>query len=163
MDAARMGSHGVGAVLFDADGSVIVDGHNKVFEGGFRSDLHAEMVVLNEYESAGWPRDKARECTLVTSLEPCPMCMTRLIVAGVGAVLYVAEDSIGGMVRRRHHLPPTFQAIIQSSNQVWGVAECSHELRVAAFNIWVESRDRLGQWLPSDQDPVLKLGGGAAS
>lgn len=147
IDAAGMGSCGVGAVLFDGNGQVIVEGHNKVYDGGFRSDLHAEMVVMNEYEALGWPRGEARNCTLVTSLEPCPMCMTRLIIAGVGSVLYVSGDSIGGMVQRKHSLPPTFRAIIQGENQVWEPAECSDELRAAAFEIWVETRNGFDQWL----------------
>lgn len=152
VDAAEAGTYGIGALLIDADGRVIVEGHNRVYHGGFRSDLHAEMVVTNDYEAAGWPREKARGCTLITSLEPCPMCMTRLIVAGVGSVLHVAEDSIGGMVQRRHNLPPIFRTIIESQQQIWGPAECSEELRAAAFEIWIESRDRLDQWLPSRPD-----------
>ena len=142
VEAVAVGSYGVGAVLLDGDGKIIVQGRNKVLEGGFRSDLHAEMVVMNDYEALERPRDQARHCTLVTSLEPCPMCMARLIVAGVGTVLYVSGDAVGGMVQRRHNLPPTFRAIIRSQRQVWQPAECSHELRIAAFNIWSESRER---------------------
>jgi len=154
LDAAGAGTYGVGAVLLDREGRILVEGRNRVYDGGYRSDLHAEMVVMNDYEAAGWPRDRARECTLVTTLEPCPMCMTRLIVAGVGRVLYLADDAIGGMVRRRHSLPATFRAIIRSQGQLWQPADCSEELRAAALSIWIESRASLGQWLPTDQDPV---------
>jgi len=147
-EAAEAGTYGVGAVLLDADGRVVAEGRNRVYDGGFRSDLHAEMVLMNEYEASGGSREMARHCTVVTSLEPCPMCMSRLIVAGVGSVLYVSGDALGGMVQRRHHLPPTFRAIIRSQGQVWQPAECSHELREAAFEIWLESRNRLDQWLP---------------
>lgn len=143
LEAMEAGSYGVGAVLLDSQGAVIVEGHNRVRVGGFRSDLHAEMVVLNEYEAAGLPRQRARELTMITSLEPCPMCMTRLIVAGVGTVLHVAEDPVGGMVQRKHGLPPVFRTITEHQDQVWGPADCSDELRVAAFKIWTESRDRL--------------------
>lgn len=152
LDAAAAGSYGIGAVLVDKDGRVIVRGQNRVHDRGFRSDLHAEMVVMNAYEASGGSREKARECTLVTSLEPCPMCMTRLIVAGVGSVLHVSEDSIGGMVRRRHHLPPVFRTIIESQEQVWGAAECSDELRAVAFEIWIESRESLDPCSPVRKD-----------
>jgi tRNA(adenine34) deaminase len=153
LEAAHAGTYGVGAVLYDADGQVLVEGRNRVHDGGFRSDLHAEMVVMNEYESTRRPGARARHCTLVASLEPCPMCMTRLIVAGVGAVLYVSPDSIGGMVRRRHDLPPTFRAIMQGEGQTWASAECSDELRSIALNVWVESRRSLGHWFPGDPSP----------
>lgn len=160
VEAAAVGTYGVGAVLFDADDQVIVEGRNKVHEGEFRSDLHAEMVLMNEYETSGWPRDKAEECTLVTSLEPCPMCMARLIVAGVGSVLYVSGDALGGMVHRRHGLPPTFRAM--SEQQVWRPADCSEELRSAAFEIWSESRDRLDHRLPRNR-PLHPLVGRVAA
>jgi cytosine deaminase len=145
LESAHVGSYGVGAVLVDGDGETLVEGHNEVYLEGFRSDLHAEMVVMNEYEGLGLPRERARDLTLVTSLEPCPMCMTRLIVAGVGSVLHVSDDSAGGMVQRKHGLPPVFRTITEHQRQVWGPAECSEELRVAAFRIWMESRDRLEQ------------------
>jgi len=151
VDAAGVGTYGVGAVLFDATGEVVAEGRNKVHEDSFRSDLHAEMVVMNEYEGAMWPRDKARECTLVTSLEPCPMCMTRLIMAGIGAVFYMAGDFVGGMVRRTHALPPTFRTIIESQGQVWRAADCSGELRAAARMIWMESRETVHRRLPIRQ------------
>lgn len=149
VDAARVGTYGVGAVLFDAAGHVIVEGRNKVHEDGFRSDLHAEMVVMNAFETAGWPRNDARGCTLVTSLEPCPMCMTRLIVAGIGAVFYIAGDFVGGMVRRTQGLPPTFRSIIETQGQVWRMAECSGELRAAARMIWMESREGVRRRFPT--------------
>lgn len=152
VDAARLGTYGVGALLFDANGKIIVEGHNKVHAGGFRSDLHAEMVVMNDYEAARWPPEKARECTLVTSLEPCPMCMARLIVAGIGAVLYLAEDPWGGMVSRKQSLPPTFRAIIQSEGQTWQLAECSDQLSAAARGIWTETRERVRRRLPRAQE-----------
>ena len=145
VDAARVGTYGVGALLFDGAGRVIVEGHNRVRVGGFQSDLHAEMVVMNAYEATGRPREEARECTLVTSLEPCPMCMARLIVAGIGTVLYLADDYVGGMVSRLHNLPPTFRNIIQSQGQVWETADCSEELRAVAHGIWMESREHISR------------------
>lgn len=149
VDAVRAGSYGVGALLFDSQGSVVLEGRNRVYDSGFRSDLHAEMVVVNEYESVGRSREQARDLTLVTSLEPCPMCMSRLIVAGIGSVLYVSEDPLGGMVKRERSLPPTFRSIMRGEGQVWGAADCSTELRAAAFRIWGESREILGEWQPN--------------
>lgn len=143
VDAVESGSYGVGAILLDEDGQVMVEGHNEVRADGFRSDLHAEMVVLNAYESLGLPRERARDLTLLTTLEPCPMCVTRLIVAGVGTVLHVSDDPAGGMVRHRHRLPPIFRTITEHHEQIWAPAKCSQELRTAAFKIWMDSRDRL--------------------
>ncbi len=49
--AAELGTNAVGAVLLDDQGTVLAEGHNETFLNGFRSDLHAEMVVLTKFES----------------------------------------------------------------------------------------------------------------
>jgi len=134
--AARQNTYGVGAVLVDSAGAVIVEGHNHVHIGGFHSDLHAEMVVMNEFERGRAAPVDLSAHTLVSSLEPCPMCMTRLIYAGVGTILHVAEDDFGGMATRRDSLPPIFQEITARQNQVWTAADCSEELRSASLAIW---------------------------
>jgi cytosine deaminase len=98
------------------------------------------MVVMNAFETAVQGHHDLASYTLITSLEPCPMCMTRLIFAGVGTVLHVCADPIGGMVQRQASLPPVFRQITESLSQVWGLADCSQELREAAFEIWDGSR-----------------------
>jgi len=150
--AAEKGTYGVGAVLLDGDGGIRAQGHNEVYIDGFRSDLHAEMVVLNEFEKVhSWSNERS-PFTLITSLEPCPMCMTRLIFAGVGTVLYVCPDNVGGMVQRKDSLPPVFQRITEHRGQVWKSANCSEDLRKAAFHIWDRSRQELDARLPWRQE-----------
>ena len=149
--AAELGTFGVGAVLLDERGEIMLEGHNEVFVGGFRSDLHAEMVVMNKLETSPALSEMVGDYTLVTSLEPCPMCMTRLIFSGVGTVLHVRADDIGGMVQRKSLLPPVFREISESQGQVWGLAECSAKLRDAAFHIWDQSRPGLDNRLASRQ------------
>ena len=146
--AAEKGTYGVGAVLVDGNGEIRAQGHNEVYVNGFRSDLHAEMVVLNEFEKAYSLAHERGPLTLITSLEPCPMCMTRLIFAGIGTVLHVCPDDVGGMVQRKESLPPVFQRITEHRNQVWELASCSEELREAAFHIWDRSRRDLDAKLP---------------
>jgi cytosine deaminase len=154
--AARQNTYGVGAVLVDPAGTVLVEGHNHVHVGGFHSDLHAEMVVMNEFERGlPGPVDLSGH-TMVTSLEPCPMCMTRLIYAGVGTILHVAEDDLGGMVTRRGNLPPIFQEITARQDQVWTAADCSEELREAALAIWSTVRAKV-------DESTFERGGGETS
>ena len=150
--ASELHTYGVGAVLLDERGDVIVEGHNEVYVSGFRSDLHAEMVVMNKFESAHGRVDAVEHYTLVTSLEPCPMCMTRLIFSGIGTILHVRADDIGGMVQRKSSLPPIFKEITESNSQVWGMAECSDTLREAAFHIWDQSRHELDRRLKRRRD-----------
>lgn len=143
LQAADLGTYGVGALLLDRDGEVVVEGHNEVFVEGFRSDFHAEMVVMNRFEASQRGKRDLRGHTLVSSLEPCPMCMTRLIFAGVGQIRYVKEDDLGGMVQRKSQLPPIFRDITEDHSQNWALAECSDELRDAAFRIWDQTRASL--------------------
>ncbi len=143
IQAADLGTYGVGALLLDQDGEVVVEGHNEVFVEGLRSDLHAEMVVMNRFEATQPGKHDLRGHTLVSSLEPCPMCMTRLIFAGVGKIRYVKEDDLGGMVQRKSQLPPIFRDITEDQLQNWALAECSEALREAAFGIWDQTREPL--------------------
>jgi tRNA(Arg) A34 adenosine deaminase TadA len=125
---------GVGAILVDAGGQIVAQGHNQVFHPYFRSDRHAEMVVLDSWEDGRaqvpWPGG----LTLFTSLESCPMCLVRLACADVSRVLFVAEDAIGGMVQRMDNLPPAWLALAQT--KTFAQAQCSPELIHAAGQIF---------------------------
>ena len=112
----KEGSGGIGACLVDEEsGKVVATGRNRQYRPYFRSDLHAEMDLLNRYED--WLRKRGgkdsgvdpRDCgqlVLVSSVEPCPMCLTRIINAGIKTMVYVTPDEKGGMVSRMDQLPP---------------------------------------------------------
>ena len=125
---------GVGAILVDASGQVLAQGHNQVFHPYFRSDRHAEMVVVEGWEDGRpelpWPGG----LTLYTSLEPCPMCLVRLCNADVRRVLFAAPDSFGGMVQRLNSLPPAWLELAQG--KTFAQAHCSPELTHAAAQIF---------------------------
>jgi cytosine deaminase len=136
-------TYAIGAVLLDEHNEVVCEGHNEVHVDGFHSDLHAEMVVMNKWERQHPYCCDMSKYTLVTSLEPCPMCMTRLIFSGVGAVRHVCNDDVGGMVQRMESLPPIFQQLTARSQQKWGKAQCSPALEAMAFDIWDSNREEL--------------------
>ena len=139
--AGELGTYAVGAVLLDDRGEVLADGHNETFIDGFRSDLHAEMVVLTKFETEYHGSQKPVSLTLISSLEPCPMCTARLIYSGIGSIRYLCEDPHGGMVTRMSSLPPKLQEISKDLSQVWGSAECSSELREAADHLLEQNRE----------------------
>ncbi len=138
--AGRLGTYAVGAMLINDKGDVVAEGHNEIFIGNFQSDLHAEMVVLNKFEAGNREQHKPADLTLVSSLEPCPMCMSRLIYAGVGIIRYVCDDPEAGMVTRISSLPPLVQQFSKDMSQVWERADCSPSAREAAFHIWQNSQ-----------------------
>ncbi len=91
--AARVGDAGevpVAAVVLDGDGRAVGWGSNR--RAGHQDPLgHAEIVALRQ---AAFSRDDWRfnDCTLLVTLEPCPMCAGALIQARMGTVVFAAPD-----------------------------------------------------------------------
>lgn len=87
MDEARKGlAEGgipIGSVLVHR-GEVIGRGHNRRVQSG-STVLHGEMDAL---ENAGrQPASIYRNCTLYTTLSPCPMCSGAILLYGIPRVV----------------------------------------------------------------------------
>jgi tRNA(Arg) A34 adenosine deaminase TadA len=102
IEASRQGSAAgdggpFGAAVFDADGTRLVAlGANLVLATGCTA-LHAEIVALmrmQELLRCGrlLPADAPR-FALVTSAEPCAMCLGAIVWSGVGQVVCGARDA----------------------------------------------------------------------
>src|SRR4030065_1597866 len=133
--AAKEGNFGVGAVLVRENGEIVQRGHNHVFKPYFRSDLHAEMDVMTKFEERFKEVENLKGFILYTSLEPCPMCLARLISSGVRKIYYAARDKDGGMVHRLKHMSPVWIELAQ--RQEFALAQCSPELRDIALQIFL--------------------------
>ncbi|TDE86713.1 tRNA lysidine(34) synthetase TilS [Deinococcus sp. S9] len=93
-EAAEAGEVPVGAVVLGPDGAVIGRGRNTSREHGDMT-RHAELAALREAaRSLGSPY--LTECTLVVTLEPCPMCLGAILEARVGRVVYGAPNPKAG-------------------------------------------------------------------
>ena len=132
--AARSGNYGVGAVLVDRTETILERGRNTVFFPRFRSDLHAEMVAMNAFEERYPEIDNMRGYTLICSLEPCPMCLARLLMAGVQTVKFLAYDELGGMVNLKHHLPGAWKRLWERQDFV--EADVSPSLKRFALDVF---------------------------
>lgn len=135
------GNFGVGCILVDVHGNVAIQGHNEVFYPYFRSDRHAEMVVMDEFEDIQLDISEIQGFKLYTSLESCPMCFVRLITSGVNKVLYASPDMTGGMVREKENLPQFWLDLYDG--KVFSQARCSQELINAANEIFHLNVDEL--------------------
>ncbi|MBZ9714661.1 tRNA lysidine(34) synthetase TilS [Deinococcus multiflagellatus] len=92
--AAQAGEVPVGAVVLGPDGAVIGRGRNTSREHGDMT-CHAELAALREAaRSLGTPYLTA--CTLVVTLEPCPMCLGAALEARIGHVVYGAANPKAG-------------------------------------------------------------------
>jgi tRNA(Arg) A34 adenosine deaminase TadA len=143
--AAQAGNYGVGAVLVAPDSTIVAQGRNAVFFPGFRSDLHAEMVVMNAFEARHPTLETMRGYTLLCSLEPCVMCLARLLTAGVQTVKFLAYDELGGMVQHMHRLPLAWQRLGQ--RQQFVEADVSPSLRQFALAVFLLNLDACRQKL----------------
>jgi tRNA(adenine34) deaminase len=91
--AERVGAAGevpVAAVVLDERGRCLGWGSNRRHHG--RDPLgHAELVALRQAAAlrGDW---RFNPCTLLVTLEPCPMCAGALIQARMGTVVYGASD-----------------------------------------------------------------------
>jgi len=86
----------IGSVIVH-DGRIIGRGHNRRVQEG-SSVLHGEMDAL---ENAGrQPASVYRQCTLYTTLSPCPMCSGAILLYGIPNVIvgenvtFVGEEAL---------------------------------------------------------------------
>lgn len=94
--AAARGEVPVGAVLLGPDGAVLARAGNAV-EAGHDAAAHAEMLVMRAAaRRLGTPR--LVDCTLVVTLEPCPMCAAAAVHFRIGRIVFGAYDPKGGGV-----------------------------------------------------------------
>lgn len=87
----------VGAVVYrTASGEVLGTGSNRR-ENDRQPHAHAEFTaIVNACAAIGdW---RLNDCTLVVTLEPCPMCAGLIVNARVGRVVYGARDPKAGAV-----------------------------------------------------------------
>ena len=88
--AGQAGEIPVAAVILDADGRCIGHGRNR--REIDRDPLgHAELVALRQASAVqgDW---RFNDCTLLVTLEPCPMCAGALVQARMGRVVFGATD-----------------------------------------------------------------------
>ncbi|MDO8331223.1 MAG: nucleoside deaminase [Fluviicoccus sp.] len=82
----------IGSVLVH-DGVIVGRGHNRRVQQG-STILHAEM---DAFENAGRRSAKFyRECTLYTTLSPCPMCSGAAVLYGIPRVVIGENRSFMG-------------------------------------------------------------------
>jgi tRNA(adenine34) deaminase len=92
--AAAAGDVPVGCVVLDPSGAVLARARNRRAETADPT-AHAEVLALRE--AAGRLGDwRLTGCTLVVTLEPCPMCAGALVAGRVARVVFGAADPKGG-------------------------------------------------------------------
>ncbi|WP_304452639.1 nucleoside deaminase [Nocardiopsis sp. YSL2] len=94
--AEKTGDVPVGAVVLDADGTVLGTGRNEREATGDPT-AHAEVLALR---AAARARGEWRlsGCTLAVTLEPCTMCAGAIVLSRVDRLVFGARDAKAGAV-----------------------------------------------------------------
>ena len=91
----------VGAVIYRGE-EVLAEAYN-LREADRDPTAHAEMIALRE-ASAKINDWRLNDCTLVVTLEPCPMCAGGIVNARVGRLVYGASDPKMGAVESLYQI-----------------------------------------------------------
>lgn len=95
--ALRHAQHGaresevpIGAVIVDSDGTVLAASRNRV-EAEKDATAHAEVLCMREAAKLNdnW---RLSNCTLYSTLEPCPMCLSAMQSFRIKRLVYGAKD-----------------------------------------------------------------------
>ena len=131
--AAVAGNPPFGAVLVIAGGTIVGEAANRQVSAGDPT-AHAEIELLRSASRLGHP-PPWRDLLVVSNAEPCSMCASALVKAGLGALAYGAphephlDPDLGvAEVFARSRRPPTVMAGVLA-------AECAAQigaLRAAA-------------------------------
>ena len=104
-EAAAAPVHGdvpVGAVVVGPDGTVLARRHNER-ELAADPTAHAEVLALQDAAAAlgSW---RLTDCTLVVTLEPCPMCAGAAVAARLARVVFATPDPKAGAAGSLYNL-----------------------------------------------------------
>ena len=138
--SAAQGNRPTGALIVDADGTIIAQGGNRVYTD-FDPTAHGEMVVIRE-ACAKLKKVDLSGCTLYTAMEPCPMCCWAILETKISRVVLGGRHAgIGRKDIGNYSVETLFRLTGRSYELVTGVKsrECE-EFRLA----WIAERAARG-------------------
>lgn len=96
--SAKAGEVPVGAIVYDTDTEEIIAQAHNTREMHDNPAGHAELTAITDACATlgDW---RLNHCTLVVTLEPCPMCAGLIVNARVGRLVFGARDPKAGAVR----------------------------------------------------------------
>ena len=140
--AMAMGRHPFGALLLAPDGETVL-----AEQGNIDTVNHAESTLART--AANYPGAYLAQCTLVTTFEPCAMCAGTIYWAGIGHVVYGAEETALLALTGDHPENPTLSlpcrdvfARGQRPVQVTGPVEAVAEEMVATHRGFWDTLER---------------------
>ena len=127
LKSVKQGGYGIGSVLINQEGKIIAEDHNSQIQK-HRSDLHAEMTLLTNFEESRLAKKYINVyvykpgLTVFSSAEPCPMCFIRIITTGADTK-YCTPGPDDAMVDHIDYLPPYWKEL--ASTRKIAIGDCS--------------------------------------
>jgi tRNA(Arg) A34 adenosine deaminase TadA len=85
IEQAKIGKTPYGTIIAKSDDEFI-SAYNTTTQDG--AQAHAEMNAISKMKKLNY--NSPRDLRLYTTVEPCPMCMSAVVWAGIGQVIYGA-------------------------------------------------------------------------
>lgn len=89
VEAAEKSGTPYGAAIIDAEGTLLAVSGNTVQKDN-DATAHAEMNAIRQAQQ-NTVNYKLTNCTIFTTVEPCPMCMGAVAWSGISKVIYGAS------------------------------------------------------------------------
>ncbi|GAA2101247.1 nucleoside deaminase [Streptomyces albiaxialis] len=138
--SATSGGGPFGALIVK-DGRVVADAHNQV-TANLDPSAHAEVNAIRAacQELGTFALDG---CTLITSCEPCPMCLATSLWARIDRLVFAADRhdaAVAGFDDRRF-----YDLFEKKPSEMWPMQVEQLDLpdRTAPFDTWVAKSDRV--------------------
>jgi tRNA(Arg) A34 adenosine deaminase TadA len=148
LKSLMQGGYGIGSVLINQEGKIIAAAHNSQIQK-HRSDLHAEMTLLTDFEESRLAKQYVNiyvykpGLIVFSSAEPCPMCFIRINTTGADTK-YCTPGPDDGMASRTDFLPPAWKEMALKRKVSLG--NCSPEMQKLShllfFSYLLDNRDQ---------------------
>jgi tRNA(Arg) A34 adenosine deaminase TadA len=148
LKSLMQGGYGIGSVLINQEGKIIAAAHNSQIQK-HRSDLHAEMTLLTNFEESRLAKQYVNiyvykpGLIVFSSAEPCPMCFIRINTTGADTK-YCTPGPDDGMASRTDFLPPAWKEMALKRKVSLG--NCSPEMQKLShllfFSYLLDNRDQ---------------------
>jgi tRNA(adenine34) deaminase len=94
-EAGKRGDRPIGAVIVH-NGKIVSRGSNRIYTMD-NEIAHAETIAINQ--CASYLKKHAEECIIYTTVEPCMMCLTTIVMANIRNVVFSIEDKYLNMAQ----------------------------------------------------------------
>ncbi len=103
------GEFPVGCVIVDSGVVLVSSGRKNSKNANGGETRHAEIIALENLEER-YPGRSRKNMTIYCTMEPCLMCFSAIVLAGIRTVVFAYEDVMGGGTGLyRQHLSPLYR------------------------------------------------------